>query len=162
MKTVQSVGQCTVAVWLLCMVTGSTCAVFYTLSRNNNYPRIGKRAFFTRGDKGSIYPRIGRSSSGPEGNAAMIGNVAGFRSLPKRSSLRMGGSDDLGGLELSAPSALVTSLEDPDVEKSDESSWLPLGLLFFSFDKDGDKQLSRQEFAQGMINAREMGPKCRR
>lgn len=94
----------------------------------------------------------------------MNGNDAGFRLSSKRSAFRMSSTEDLGGLDLSAPSgsaALVTSLEDPDVEGSEESTWIPLGLLFFSFDKDGDKQLSREEFVQGMINAREMGPKCR-
>ncbi|PVD37285.1 hypothetical protein C0Q70_04282 [Pomacea canaliculata] len=48
-------------VWLICVLAGTSCAVFYTKSTDNDYPRIGRRSFFTGGGTSSFYPRVGRS-----------------------------------------------------------------------------------------------------
>ncbi|XP_076455637.1 uncharacterized protein LOC143290202 [Babylonia areolata] len=145
-----------VCLWLVCVLTSSSCAVFYTHGQDNNYPRIGRRAFFTRGDQGSRYPRIGRSSPGPEASHAISGSENGFRSAGGRSEF--GQQKKLNDLQLSDPSVsdALTSMEEPEVTDSDEPFRLPLGLLFYAFDKNGDKTLTREEFVQGMITV-EMG-----
>ena len=72
------------AVWLICVLAGTSCAVFYTKSSDNDYPRIGRRAFFTGGVKGSNYPRIGRSSPGFGTDDVMSGYGGHFLSQSKR------------------------------------------------------------------------------
>ncbi|KAK7093050.1 HCS2 neuropeptides-like isoform X2 [Littorina saxatilis] len=159
------------AIWLICVLAGSSCAVFYTKSTDNDYPRVGRRAFFTRGDKGSSYPRIGRSSpSAPfQTDDAMSGyGDDHFRSLLKRGIYTIsGGYPRVGrseqGQELSAAS-LGSSAKAQDVVggPSEERQYeLPLGLMFFEFDKNGDKTLTREEFVEGMSRAREDGTACR-
>ena len=138
------------AVWLVCVLAGTSCAVFYTKSSDNDYPRMGRRAFFTGGVKGSNYPRIGRSSPGFGADDVMSGYDSHFLSPSKRGiftagdrgfpRIGRGGARRLGSHELSAAAAVVTSVEAPDVLGSEEQTRfeLPVGLLFFEFDKDGE------------------------
>lgn len=199
------------AFWLLCLIAGSSCAIFYTKSSDedsnyprigrrafftqstDNYPRIGRRAFFTDSSKGSNYPRIGRSS-GPmsslhadddssdvmpgadnqflgaakrgiftdgAGGYPRIGrrNGSGSSSSNSNSLARTEAGEAQG--ELSAVAALMTSPDAADEEEVLKAVEVPLGLLFFAWDKDGDKTLSRSEFVAGMTRARADGTACR-
>lgn len=162
------------AVWLLCVLAGTSCAVFYTKSTDNDYPRIGRRAFFT-GTAGSGYPRIGRSGgldlSEPTPNDVMTDffEKRGIFTQGGHGFPRIGraGSDDNSVAHAtgtsSAAAAAVASIERASIVESEEAEpfEMPLGLLFFEFDKNGDKTLSREEFVSGMARARADGTACR-
>ncbi|KAK7463297.1 hypothetical protein BaRGS_00038135, partial [Batillaria attramentaria] len=164
------------AVWLLCVLAGTSCAVFYTKSTDNDYPRIGRRAFFT-GTAGSGYPRIGRSSIDLIDPSDVISDLYLTSNNNKRGIFTQGGhgfprigraGSDMGaahapGMSSAAAEAAVSSVERSEVAESEEVEQfeMPLGVLFFEFDKNGDKTLSREEFATGMRRAREEGTLCR-
>ncbi|XP_076437286.1 HCS2 neuropeptides-like [Babylonia areolata] len=189
------------AVWLLCVLAGSSCAVFYTESNNNDFPRLGRRSIFTAMGGDGALPRIGRRSDLPhphhpraptrlspalpeEGMGSSLYG-ASLQTFPpqlhKRGIFtsagagypRIGRSQAKRAHHQVSPAEVVTSVEGPDVggrrgpgEEEEEvvqgveaaaQFQYPLGLLFFQFDKDGDKSLSREEFVQGMVRARREG-----
>lgn len=159
-------------VWLICVLAGTSCAVFYTKSTDNDYPRIGRRSFFTGGGTSSFYPRVGRSrlliaTSGNTNDDITSGGQAydgDFLSLINKRGIftsgdqgfpRVGraGSDASGSAIGNAvgeksPASLAASAEAADLQVSDDQDQFraPLGFMFFDFDKNGKIQTFEQSF----------------
>ncbi|GFS14586.1 pleurin [Elysia marginata] len=100
---------------LLAVLMGHSLAVFYTKSKDTDYPRIGRRSFYTTGSD-NHYPRIGRRASGgvdsthinprllllagsPEAASSAASSSSGtasssaFSELSKRGIFTQGGND---------------------------------------------------------------------
>ncbi|KAL8571407.1 hypothetical protein ACOMHN_065239 [Nucella lapillus] len=168
------------ALWLVCLLAGSSCAVFYTQSNTNDFPRMGRRSIFTA-SKDGVFPRIGRDSSSSatlshDAAVSLYDTPASFHVVPhyhKRGIFTAGGPGfpRIGRRAQSAnkrsrgSGELSPAVESPDVveraeaveEEAETRFEYPLGLMFFEFDKDGDKSLTREEFVQGMGRARQDG-----
>ncbi|GFN75956.1 neuropeptide [Plakobranchus ocellatus] len=105
-----------------------------------SFSELSKRGVFTKGKHG--FPRVGRRN---DGSAAML---------------------DSGILERIAEMKAVeneTGLDGEEGEVFDRapaSADIPVEIMFMVFDKDGDGNLSKDEFTSGLRKYRQQNPLC--
>nr|Q25077.1 RecName: Full=HCS2 neuropeptides; AltName: Full=CNP neuropeptides; AltName: Full=Command neuron-specific peptides; Contains: RecName: Full=Peptide CNP1; AltName: Full=CNP1; Contains: RecName: Full=Peptide CNP2; AltName: Full=CNP2; AltName: Full=DYPRLamide; Contains: RecName: Full=Peptide CNP3; AltName: Full=CNP3; Contains: RecName: Full=Peptide CNP4; AltName: Full=CNP4; Flags: Precursor [Helix lucorum]CAA63082.1 neuropeptide precursor [Helix lucorum] len=154
---------------LLFLLSGSACAMFYP--RPKDYPRLGKRSFFTTVN-GNHYPRIGRRDATGSSLVLPEADYTDLGDLTKRGVFTQGAHGSYprvgrGGAVLSRDYLNERSKnlekmsgdkdDDLEVDNGDGSrrlqaghSGIPLEILFIAYDSDNDGKLSKEEFVTGL------------
>ncbi|XP_041371916.1 HCS2 neuropeptides-like [Gigantopelta aegis] len=158
-------------VLILFVLVGSSVAIFFTSSKQNDYPRIGRRSFYTS-SKENTYPRIGRRSlentyskqTLPEKRAMYTtsnensyprigrgvftasGDGNSFPHIGRRKSSSDEGSDD----EKSTSRNFFDDVTNRDTSRTPFHTQ----TISMNWDFNGDGVISRKEFLQGFLHGR--------
>ncbi|XP_059173934.1 LOW QUALITY PROTEIN: HCS2 neuropeptides-like [Physella acuta] len=159
-------------VFLLTVMTGSSWAVFYYQNAGPDYPRLGKRAYYS-GDK--LYPRLGRRDAPPgqtlfpatalsdlpqEDKRGVFTKTAyGYPRTGRRSAESMEDSLNDSRSQILEKIALIE--EDEARNKAQEGQGSEsLDILFLELDSDNDGKITKDEFTTGMSRYRSQNPFC--
>ncbi|XP_067686531.1 HCS2 neuropeptides-like isoform X2 [Haliotis asinina] len=156
-------------VFLVFAVAGSCAGIFWTNSKDNDYPRIGRRSFYTASSE-NTYPRIGRSGGVEDTFRDGIETRGSFFTQSDENTFpRIGRGNDNndgnsvnkveGKLQIEKGSPYPNSNEDTKSLTKAQTGLgttfsLPAPILFFAWDVNGDDSLSRDEFVNGIANSR--------
>ncbi|KAK6181539.1 hypothetical protein SNE40_009372 [Patella caerulea] len=154
-----------------CMFATSCCGVFYTTSKDNDYPRIGRRSFFTSSHE-NTYPRIGRSGSNHVGTLntdiykrrftagggssyPRLGRGGYFKSqgvaYPRIGRSESDSSDEIEDTDDTLPE---TNDNLPTLNDIRHAIGLQLPIAFLLWDQNADGQLTKSEFITGLSKSR--------
>ncbi|XP_046574900.1 HCS2 neuropeptides-like isoform X2 [Haliotis rubra] len=156
-------------VFLVFAVAGSCAGIFWTNSKDNDYPRIGRRSFYTASSE-NTYPRIGRSGGVEDTLRDGIETRGSFFTQSDENTFpRIGrGNDNSDGNDVNKVEAKLQIEKGSPYPNSNEDTKsltkaqtglgttfsLPAPILFFAWDANGDDSLSRDEFVNGIANSR--------
>ncbi|XP_071103078.1 HCS2 neuropeptides-like isoform X1 [Haliotis cracherodii] len=154
-------------VFLVFAVAGSCAGIFWTNSKDNDYPRIGRRSFYTASSE-NTYPRIGRSGGVEDTFRDGIERRASFFTQSDENTFPRIGRRNNDGSDVNKVEAKLQIPKGSPYPNSNEdtksltkpqtglgtSFSLPAPILFFAWDANGDDSLSREEFVNGIANSR--------